>query len=134
MSVTDPSCGPAGEGGWFPRGEFNCPVREVLDRIGDKWSLLVMTRLGAGTRRFGDLLREVDGISQRMLTRTLRGLERDGLVLRIDHHEVPPRVEYELTPLGETLREPVEALAAWAARHRPDIRENRRRYDQAAFG
>jgi DNA-binding HxlR family transcriptional regulator len=133
MSVTNTTCGPAEEGGWFPRGEFNCPVREVLDRIGDKWSLLVMTRLGAGTRRFGDLLREVDSISQRMLTRTLRSLERDGLVLRIDHHEVPPRVEYELTPLGETLREPVEALAAWAAQHRPNIRESRRRYDQTAF-
>jgi DNA-binding HxlR family transcriptional regulator len=130
MSVTNASCGPTHDGGWFPRGEFNCPVREVLDRIGDKWSLLVMTRLGAGTRRFGDLLREVDSISQRMLTRTLRGLERDGLVQRIDYHEVPPRVEYELTQLGETLREPVQALADWAAQHRPDIRDNRRRYDQ----
>lgn len=127
MSVTNTA-------GWFPRGEFNCPVREVLDRIGDKWSLLVIARLGDGTQRFGDLLRTVDGVSQRMLTRTLRSLERDGLVTRTDYHEVPPKVEYELTPLGRTLRDPVEALSEWASQHRPVIRENRRRYDDTDVG
>jgi DNA-binding HxlR family transcriptional regulator len=117
---------------WFPRGEFNCPMREVLDRIGDKWSLLVISTLGSEPLRFGDLQRYVDGISQRMLTRTLRSLERDGLVLRTDHHEVPPRVDYELTPLGRSLRGPVEALASWAKEHRPIVRENRRAYDEAS--
>lgn len=115
--------------GWFPRGEFNCPLRETLDRIGDKWSLLVIVRLGGGTQRFGDLLRNVDGISHRMLTRTLRSLERDGIVKRTVHPEMPPRVEYELTSLGESLHGPVDALAAWGKAHRPEIRENRRRYD-----
>ena len=93
---------------WRVPGEFNCPLREVLDRIGDRWSVLVIAQLGDGTRRYGDLRRGIDGgISQRMLTRTLRGLERDGLVTRTAHLVVPPRVDYELTPLGRTLLGPV---------------------------
>jgi DNA-binding HxlR family transcriptional regulator len=113
----------------FP-DEFNCPLREVLDRIGDKWSVLVIDALGKGTHRFSDLQRGIDGgISQRMLTRTLRSLERDGLVVRTAHPEVPPRVEYDLTPLGRTLLGPVNMLADWASEHRPVIRANRRHYD-----
>jgi DNA-binding HxlR family transcriptional regulator len=113
----------------FP-DEFNCPLREVLDRIGDKWSVLVIDALGKGTHRFSDLQRGIDGgISQRMLTRTLRSLERDGLVTRTVHAEVPPRVEYDLTPLGRTLLGPVNMLANWASEHRPVIRANRRNYD-----
>jgi DNA-binding HxlR family transcriptional regulator len=110
--------------------EFNCPLREVLDRIGDKWSVLVISVLGDGRQRFSDLQRGIDGgISQRMLTRTLRSLERDGLVTRTVHPEVPPRVEYDLTPLGRTLLGPVNMLADWADEHRPVIRANRRHYD-----
>jgi DNA-binding HxlR family transcriptional regulator len=110
--------------------EFNCPLREVLDRIGDKWSVLVISVLGGGRHRFSDLQRSIDGgISQRMLTRTLRSLERDGLVVRTVHPEVPPRVEYELTPLGRTLLGPVNMLEIWATEYRPVIRANRRHYD-----
>jgi DNA-binding HxlR family transcriptional regulator len=113
----------------FP-DEFNCPLREVLDRIGDKWSVLVIDALGKGTHRFSDLQRSIEGgISQRMLTRTLRSLERDGLVVRTAHPEVPPRVEYDLTPLGRTLLGPVSMLSKWAEQHRPVIRANRRHYD-----
>jgi DNA-binding HxlR family transcriptional regulator len=110
--------------------EFNCPLREVLDRIGDKWSVLVISVLGGGRHRFSDLQRSIDGgISQRMLTRTLRSLERDGLVARTVHPEVPPRVEYDLTPLGRTLLGPVNMLEIWASEYRPVIRANRRHYD-----
>jgi DNA-binding HxlR family transcriptional regulator len=110
--------------------EFNCPLREVLDRIGDKWSVLVISVLGGGRQRFSDLQRAIDGgISQRMLTRTLRSLERDGLVARTVHPEVPPRVEYDLTPLGRTLLGPVNMLENWATEYRPIIRANRRHYD-----
>jgi DNA-binding HxlR family transcriptional regulator len=104
-------------------------MREVLDRVGDKWSVLVIARLGEGTQRYGSLLRTIDGISQRMLTRTLRSLERDGLVVRIAHPEVPLRVDYDLTDLGRTLLGPVGALAIWANEYRSVLRENRRRYD-----
>lgn len=107
----------------------DCPIREVLDRIGDKWSVLVVVLLGAGTHRFGELHRAIDGISQRMLTVTLRGLERDGLVSRTVHPSVPPRVEYALTELGHTLLGPLSAVADWATDHRDDIRAARARYD-----
>jgi DNA-binding HxlR family transcriptional regulator len=107
-----------------------CPaVREVLDRVGDKWSVLIIGMLGPGPRRFSELRRSIEGISQRMLTLTLRGLERDGLVTRTVHPTVPPRVDYELTPLGHTLLEPILALANWAAEHRTEIQAARERYD-----
>ena len=83
----------------------SCRVRAVLDRIGDKWAIYVVDRLGGGPRRFSELLRGIDGITARMLTVTLRGLERDGLLTRTVHAAVPPRVDYALTPLGATLRE-----------------------------
>lgn len=105
-------------------------VREVLHRVGDKWSVLVIALLGEGTKRFSELKRATEGISQRMLTLTLRGLERDGLVTRTVFPTVPPRVDYALTPLGETLLEPVRALAAWAKTHRSEIQEARWRFDQ----
>src|SRR5215469_14760640 len=92
-------------------------VSDVLARVGDKWSVLVVTRLGAGPMRFNELRRTVGGISQRMLTLTLRGLERDGLVTRTVFPTIPPRVDYELTPLGQSLWKPVEALGAWARAH-----------------
>ncbi len=107
----------------------DCPVREVLDRVGDKWSVYVIYLLGDGTRRFSELKRSIDGISQRMLTVTLRGLERDGLVTRTIYPEVPPRVEYTLTALGETLLGTVCSLVDWAEEHRGDIDDARERYD-----
>jgi DNA-binding HxlR family transcriptional regulator len=106
-------------------------VRDVLGRVGDKWTLLVVGRLSAGPMRFNALRREIEGISQRMLTLTLRGLERDGLVLRTVHPGVPPRVDYALTPAGETLLKPVHALLLWAEAHRTAITAARTAFDAA---
>jgi DNA-binding HxlR family transcriptional regulator len=105
------------------------PIREILDRVGDKWSLLVIGMLAERPMRFSRLLRTVDGISQRMLTLTLRHLERDGLVTRTAYAEVPPRVEYELTDLGRTLLEPALALAEWASTNHILIAEHRQAFD-----
>jgi len=107
-----------------------CEVREVLDRVGDKWSVYVIHMLGGGTMRFSELKRGIEGISQRMLTVTLRGLERDGLVSRTVYPVVPPRVDYALTSLGETLLEAVCALFNWSEEHRTDIDAARARYDE----
>ena len=99
-----------------------CPSRELLDRIGDKWTVLVLGALaGEGPRRFSAVRRQVEGVSEKMLTQTLRGLERDGLLVRTVHAEVPPRVEYELTPLGRTLREPLAAIERWATDHMAEV-------------
>jgi DNA-binding HxlR family transcriptional regulator len=113
-----------------PHNPDACPaVREVLNRVGDKWSVLVVTLLGEGPKRFGELRRATEGISQRMLTLTLRGLERDGLVTRTVEPSIPPKVEYALTDLGKTLLVPVHALAQWAVEHRMRIHEAQQRYD-----
>jgi DNA-binding HxlR family transcriptional regulator len=104
-------------------------VREVLNRVGDKWSVLVIVLLGEGSKRFNELKRMIDGISQRMLTLTLRGLERDGLVKRTVHPTVPPRVEYALTALGRTLLDPVTEIAKWAQLHRHEIQRARDGFD-----
>ncbi len=98
-----------------------CEVRGTLTLVGDKWSLLVIVLLQHGTRRFMELRRDIGQISQRMLTRTLCQLEHDGLVERTVYPEVPPRVEYTLTPLGQTLLEAAQPLVAWAIAHQPDI-------------
>ncbi len=105
-------------------------VREVLSRVGDKWSVLVIGLLDTGPKRFSEIRRTIEGVSQRMLTLTLRNLERDGLVARTVQPTKPPRVDYALTPLGRTLIEPVRALALWAAAHRFDIQEARARHDR----
>ncbi|WP_245227164.1 winged helix-turn-helix transcriptional regulator [Parasedimentitalea maritima] len=105
-----------------------CPVRDLLDRIGDKWSVMVVLRLGRGTERFRALLRAVDGISQRMLTVTLRALESDGLVHREVFDTRPPSVAYSLTPLGVSLLVHISALANWAMEHEAEVKEA-----QAAF-
>lgn len=107
-------------------------VSGVLARIGDKWSVLIVSRLGAGPMRFNDLKRNIGGISQRMLTLTLRGLERDGLVTRTVYPSVPPRVEYELTALGRSLLVPVSALGDWALKNCGKIEEARAKFDRAA--
>lgn len=111
-----------------------CLVRELLDRVGDKWSVNVIHLLGNGTLRFSDLRRSIDGISQRMLTVTLRGLERDGLVTRTVYAVVPPRVDYALTPLGETLLATICDLVRWAEAHTADVDAARARYDANGWG
>ena len=108
-----------------------CPaIRDVLNRVGDKWSVLIIAHLGEGPARFTELRREIEGVSQRMLTLTLRGLERDGLVVRKVFAEVPPRVEYTLTELGRTLLVPIRGLAEWADEHRTSIQDARARYER----
>lgn len=105
-------------------------VRDVLTRVGDKWSVLVVSMLRERPLRFSELRRAIEGISQRMLTLTLRGLERDGLVTRTVTPSTPPRVDYELTALGSTLLDPVLALADWAEGHRHEIASARERFDR----
>lgn len=109
--------------------DFDCPVRDVLDRIGDAWSLLVILELARGPCRFNALRRVVDGISQRMLSVTLRHLERDGLVTREVLPLSPPQVEYTLTPIGHTLIDRVEGLREWAVESQPIVRRARAAYD-----
>lgn len=109
-------------------------IREVLDRIGDKWTVLVISTLGSGPLRYSDLQASVPGISQRMLTVTLKELERDGLVTRTAYPEVPPRVVYELTTLGRSLMDAVLALAGWAAGHHREIAANRRKHERTGVG
>ena len=104
-------------------------VSEVLARVGDKWTVLVVSALGDGPKRFNELRRALGSISQRMLTLTLRGLERDGLLTRTVFPTIPPRVDYELTRLGRSLLEPVSTLGLWARRNRAAIQEARQRFD-----
>lgn len=106
-------------------------IRETFDRLGDKWSLLIVSILSNGPQRFTTLKFAAEGISQRMLTLTLRKLERDGLVQRTVFAEVPPRVEYALTSLGQTLIEPVSALAEWAIAHDVELTERQGAFDAA---
>ena len=106
-------------------------VAPVLNRVGDKWSMLIVMMLTDGPKRFSELKRAIDGISQRMLTLSLRGLERDGLVSRTVTPTIPPRVDYELTELGRSLREPVKALGDWAIEHIGCIRAAQQRFDAA---
>jgi DNA-binding HxlR family transcriptional regulator len=106
-------------------------IGEVLSRVGDRWSTLIIYRLADGRLRFNELKREL-GISQRMLSLTLRDLERDGLVLRHYHPTIPPKVEYELTELGQSLRAPVKALATWALENLPGIDAARAAFDDRA--
>jgi DNA-binding HxlR family transcriptional regulator len=104
-------------------------VSEVLSRVGDKWTILVVSELGHGPRRFNEIRRALGSISQRMLTLTLRALERDGLVTRTVFPTIPPRVDYELTKLGHSLLEPVSGIGLWARQNRQAIEEARRKFD-----
>jgi len=104
-------------------------VSEVLSRVGDKWTILVVSELGNGPKRFNEIRRALGSISQRMLTLTLRGLERDGLVTRTIFPTIPPRVDYELTALGRCLAQPVQALGQWAFEHLPAIEGARTSFD-----
>lgn len=115
-----------------PSTDLACEVRRILDRIADKWSLLVIALLGQNTLRFSELRRQINGISQRMLTLTLRNLERDGLVSRTVYPVVPPKVEYQLTTLGVTLIDTIRSLVDWTGEHQDEIRAARESYDAAA--
>jgi DNA-binding HxlR family transcriptional regulator len=106
-------------------------VREMLTRVGDKWTMLVVQSLAESPLRFSALRDTIPGISHRMLTVTLRALERDGLVTRVSHPEVPPRVEYSLTPLGDTLLPAVMTLVAWVQEHRDEVESSRAVYGGA---
>jgi len=108
-----------------------CPSRLVLDRIGDKWSVLIVLVLTDGPCRFTGLRDRINGLTPKVLTQTLRGMERDGLITRTVYAEVPPRVEYELTPLGGSLRAPVEAVRDWAEKHVTEVVSARDSYDAA---
>jgi DNA-binding HxlR family transcriptional regulator len=110
----------------------DCRAREILDRVGDKWSLYLISLLGEGTKRFSELKREAEGISQRMLSVTLRGLERDGLVTRTMYRVMPPRVEYALTDLGRDLLAAVRPFITWLDAHVPEIETARKEYDARA--
>jgi DNA-binding HxlR family transcriptional regulator len=118
----------AADGGF----EQPCPIRDVLDRIGDQWSLLVLDALEGGTKRFNELMRELGDISKQMLSQTLKRLEEDGFVRRTVYPEVPPRVEYELTPLGRSFLVPMKGLVAWADEHHRLVCEARTHYRGAA--
>ena len=107
-----------------------CPVREVLDRVAGKWSILIVVAAARGPVRFTELERAIEGISRRMLTLTLRNLERDGLLKRTVHPTVPPKVEYELTPIARELHESLLSLTDWAERHRTTISAARHAYDE----
>jgi DNA-binding HxlR family transcriptional regulator len=111
-----------------------CPVRDVLDRIGDKWSVLILKNLEEGPRRFGALRRMIGDISQRMLTQTLRDLQRDGLILRTVYPTVPPSVDYRLTKLGVSLMDPLEHLVQWSDRNHKKVHEARLTFDRSALG
>ena len=114
------------------RGDGGRTIRAILDRICNKWTMLIVATLDQGTLRFTELHQQVPGISQRMLTLTLRNLERDGLVARTVHAEVPPRVEYALTASGKSLIPPALALAGWAIEHVPHIEASRAAYEPRA--
>src|SRR5947199_10766017 len=107
--------------------DAKCPSRLVLDRLADKWTALIIQVLAQGTKRYAMLQREIGGISQKMLTQTLRSLERDGLVRRTVHPVVPPKVEYALTRLGRTLIEPLQGLCRWSEKHLAELQANRLR-------
>jgi DNA-binding HxlR family transcriptional regulator len=110
--------------------EQPCPIRDVLDRIGDQWSLLVLETLKGGTMRFNELMREIGDISKQMLSRTLKHLEQDGFIRRTVYAEVPPRVEYDLTDLGHSFLAPMKTLVVWADTHHRMICEARQAYSE----
>jgi len=109
--------------------DMNCPVRGVLDKISDKWSMLLVMTLATGPRRFNQLRRDVPDISQKMLTQTLRDLQRDGMISRHVFDTKPPSVEYRLTPMGQSIIVPFGYLIRWANQNHPDIDEARAQYD-----
>lgn len=116
-------------GAWDPY-QRDCPSRRLLDRIGDRWTVLIVGALDVGPRRFTEIAADVEGISQKMLTQTLRSLERDGFVARTAYPVVPPHVEYELTELGRSLRQQLRELESWAIENMDDVVQRQAAYDQ----
>jgi DNA-binding HxlR family transcriptional regulator len=130
LATTQDVTGPTSSWDPYTRG---CPSRDLLDRIGDKWTVLVLGELAKqGACRFTELRKRLSGVSEKMLTQTLRALERDGLVHRTVYPAVPVRVEYTLTPLGQTLREPLKTLTEWSVRHIDEVLTAREEYDAHA--
>lgn len=132
MTAQNPQEGTVSIPGTLHVAEDCRAVSEVLARVGDKWTVLVVSTLGDGPKRFNELRRALGSISQRMLTLTLRGLERDGLVSRTVFPTIPPRVDYELTALGHSLKTPVENLGQWALSNLPEIESARATFDKGA--
>jgi DNA-binding HxlR family transcriptional regulator len=130
LTHTDVTSAPADLDPCGQKDHPDCGIRDVLDRVGDKWSVLVIVELATGPRRFRQLQRAIDGISQRMLTLTVRRLERDGLVLRTVYPTVPAQVDYRLTETGTSLTHLVKALADWSLAHRETIAQARHTYDE----
>lgn len=126
---TDPYCGPGGNADVYDPG---CPGRLVLDRIGDRWTVLIVGVLEHGTKRFSEVRTAVGGITPKVLTQTLRAMERDGLLTRTVYAEVPPRVEYALTELGMSLTEPIQAIRVWAEDNMDVVMETRARHESAS--
>ena len=131
MTIENTQEGTSGIPGNLHVAEDCRAVSEVLSRVGDKWTVLVVSTLGDGAKRFNELRKALGSISQRMLTLTLRGLERDGLVTRTVFPTVPPKVEYELTDLGRSLLDPVSGLGLWARQNRAAIQTARQKFDAA---
>jgi DNA-binding HxlR family transcriptional regulator len=130
VATTQDVTGPTSSWDPYTRG---CPSRDLLDRIGDKWTVLVLGELARhGACRFTELRKRLSGVSEKMLTQTLRALERDGLVHRTVYPAVPVRVEYTLTPLGQTLREPLKTLTEWSVRHIDEVLTAHEEYDAHA--
>jgi DNA-binding HxlR family transcriptional regulator len=130
LATTQDVTGPTSSWDPYTRG---CPSRDLLDRIGDKWTVLVLGELAKqGACRFTELRKRLSGVSEKMLTQTLRALERDGLVHRTVYPAVPVRVEYALTPLGQTLREPLKMLTEWSVQHIAEVLAAREEYDDRA--
>ena len=119
-------------GEWDPY-QRDCPSRRLLDRIGDRWTVLIVGALDSGPRRFTEIATQVDGISQKMLTQTLRSLERDGFVARTAYPVVPPHVEYELTELGRSLQDPLQALERWAVENMDGVVARQDAYDSRSL-
>ncbi|MFI6601698.1 winged helix-turn-helix transcriptional regulator [Nonomuraea sp. NPDC050536] len=126
MSVTNTAVTPQVDG---PCGDDDCGIRDVLDRLGDRWTVLVVVELAKGVRRFRELQRAIPGISQRMLTLTTKRLWRDGLVERIAYPTIPPQVEYRLTPMGRSLAATITGLADWSRAHKDEIATSRETWD-----
>lgn len=110
----------------------NCAIREVLDLIAEKWTTLVVYSLSGGTKRYSELKRQIEGVTQKMLTQTLRKLERDGLIFRKVYPVIPPMVEYSLTPLGRTLIKPLGAICQWAEDHFSEVENARKNYENGS--
>ena len=114
---------------WKAGGETDCPARQVFDRVGDRWSMYVLAHLETEILRFNEIRRRIDGLSQRVLTTTLRSLERDGHIIRTQYPTIPPQVDYRLTPLGRSLLDTLRPVVGWSGDHHAEVQANRAAFD-----